>query len=124
MYLFQFPHLLCKALSFSSIDFDILDERLNISPGRRLIRQGNHADRVAEIIAQGGGAYMTSAEMYRHLNMLENLVPKPVCLYSVSPSSPCSSPTTEQGGHPPMDRGYLLPGVGHAIRQQEHGAQH
>jgi len=63
------------AFSFSSIDFDILDERLSIFPGDPLIRQGNHADRVAESIAQGGGTYMTSEDLYRHLNMLENLVP-------------------------------------------------
>ena len=121
---FIFPNLLWKTFSFSSIDFDILDEQFNISPGDPLVRQGNHTDRVAESIAQGGGIYMTSEDMYRHLNMLENLVPKTVRLYPASPSLPCSIATTERGGRPPMDRRYLLPGVGHAVRQQEDGAQH
>jgi hypothetical protein len=40
------------------------------SPGDPLVRQGNHADCVAGSIAQGGGTYMTSKDMYCHLNML------------------------------------------------------
>jgi len=64
------------SISFSNINFDILYERLNISPGRSLVTQGNHVDRVAESITQGGETYMTSQDMHRHLNMLENLVPK------------------------------------------------
>ncbi|KAI9573877.1 hypothetical protein HD554DRAFT_2310459 [Boletus coccyginus] len=63
------------SFSFSSIDFEILDEQLNISPGGPLINRGDHADRVAGSIALGGDTYMSSEDMYRHLNLLENLVP-------------------------------------------------
>ena len=63
----------------SNMDFDFLDERLSIFPGNPLVNQGNHASRMAESIAQGGETYMTSENMYHHLNMLENLVPKTVC---------------------------------------------
>ncbi|KAF9784373.1 hypothetical protein BJ322DRAFT_844894 [Thelephora terrestris] len=62
--------------SFSSVDFDILEEKLRISPRDTLVKKGNHVNRAAESILQSGGRYMTSEDMYRHLNMLENLVPK------------------------------------------------
>ncbi|KAJ2919592.1 hypothetical protein MD484_g805, partial [Candolleomyces efflorescens] len=62
--------------SFSNIDFDFLDEQLHIVPGDTLVRRGNHAARAVESAAQGGTAYMTSEDLYRHLDMLENLVPK------------------------------------------------
>jgi hypothetical protein len=88
------------------------------SPVIFLINQGNHANRVAESVAQGGEAYMTSENMYYHLNMLENLVPRTVRLYSGS-CSPSSSlrATIERGGRSPMDRRHLLSGVDHVIRQ-------
>jgi hypothetical protein len=79
----DFPNLLCKTFSFSSVDFDILEEKLRISPRDTLVKKGNHVNRAAESIVQGGGTYMTSKDMYRHLNMLENLVPKAVRLFSL-----------------------------------------
>ncbi|KAN0128028.1 hypothetical protein V8E53_013051 [Lactarius tabidus] len=60
--------------SFSATDSEILDEKLKISPGIPLVRQGNHVDRAAESIAQDGRTYMTSEDMYCHLNKLENLL--------------------------------------------------
>ncbi|KAG5640967.1 hypothetical protein DXG03_006479 [Asterophora parasitica] len=65
--------------SFNSnfIDFDTLDEKFHIVPGELLLSQPNHAERAAaESSAQGGEVYMSSGAMYRHLDMLENLVPK------------------------------------------------
>ncbi|KAF9642126.1 hypothetical protein BDM02DRAFT_3124827 [Thelephora ganbajun] len=69
-----------KSLSFSKINFDDLEEKLNIFPGGTLIIRSDHADRVPGSVAQGGDAYMSSEGMYRHLNLLENLVPRTVGL--------------------------------------------
>ena len=41
-------------------------------------------DRAAKSVAQDSGTYMTSEEMYRHLNMLANLISKPVCFLSAT----------------------------------------
>jgi hypothetical protein len=68
-----------------------LDEQLKISLGKPLVTQGNHADRAAESIAQDGGTPMTLKEMYRHLDMLENVVSQTVCLFSAGPSTPSSA---------------------------------
>ncbi|KAF9643708.1 hypothetical protein BDM02DRAFT_1362680 [Thelephora ganbajun] len=65
-----------KSLSFSKIDFNGLEEQLNISLGGSLIIRSDHADHVADSIARGGDTYMSSKDMYRHLNLLENLVPR------------------------------------------------
>ena len=103
------------------MDFDFLDEQLNLLPGNLLVKQGNHSACAAESIAQGGETYMTSENMYQHLNMLENLVPRTVRLYSTR-CPPCSCAITERGGHSPIDRCHLLSGVGHVIKQEEDGA--
>lgn len=76
---FDFPNLFTKAFSFSHINDHILHNQLNFTPGKSLVLQHDHEDRATKIIKQDNGVYMTSADMYRHFNMLENIVSKTVC---------------------------------------------
>ena len=57
-----------------------MSEKLQISPSIPLVIQGNHMDHVTEMSLQAQ-AYITSDNMYHHLNMLENLVFRSVCLF-------------------------------------------
>ena len=40
-----------------------------------LINRGDHDARVADGVTKGGEKYMSSKDMYRHLNLLQELVP-------------------------------------------------
>jgi len=40
-----------------------------------LINRGDHNARAAEAATKGGEKYMSSSDMYRHLNLMQELVP-------------------------------------------------
>lgn len=52
----------------------ILD-RLGLLPSPSLINHGDHNARAADSAIQGYDKYMSSSDMYRHLNLLQELVP-------------------------------------------------
>jgi hypothetical protein len=113
-----------ETFPLSNIDFDVLDERFNISPGNILVHEGDQAKSVDWSVGRGGDTYMTSKDMYRHLNMLANLVPT-----TVHPNFTCwfqphsSAAATVRGGCPLVDRYHVLSGGSNVVGQQEHGTQ-
>jgi len=80
-----------QSLSFPDATFEILRERLNIIPHNDLVERGDHMARALESAAQGGDKYMSSKDMYRHLNLLQNLVPRTVSIAAPRRSSLRSS---------------------------------
>ena len=77
-----------QSISFSNVTFEILIDKLNVVPQDDLVEKGNHATRAAESAARGGDEYMSSKNMYSHLNLLQNLVPRTVSVvfqHRVSP---------------------------------------
>ena len=67
-------HLTLHHRRASIPSFEILD-RLGLLPSPPLINLGNHSTRAADGAIQGIGKYMSSSDMYRHLNLLQELVP-------------------------------------------------
>ena len=53
-------------------------EKLGLFPTGGLIERGNRDTRAVESATQGGNKYMSSKEMYRHLNRIQELVPDDV----------------------------------------------
>ena len=57
---------------------DTLEQVLDITRSKDLKLKSDIAERTQKSILLGQDQYMSSDNMYRHLNMLENLVPKTV----------------------------------------------
>ena len=55
-------------------------DKLNVVPQDDLVERGNHIARTVESAARGGGEYVSSKNMYSHLNLLQNLVPRTVSI--------------------------------------------
>ena len=52
-----------------------LEVGLGILPSPPLIKRGDHHTRATDGTTKGGEKYMSSRDMYRHLNLLQELVP-------------------------------------------------
>ncbi|THU94927.1 hypothetical protein K435DRAFT_860096 [Dendrothele bispora CBS 962.96] len=65
-----------NSFSFPNMDFDILKEELDITSATHLTLKSDYDERIQKSALLGQDKYMSSENMYRHLNMLENLVPK------------------------------------------------
>lgn len=87
--------------------------------GRPLVDRADRAELVSWSRAQGGEKYMSSTDMYRHLNLLENLVAGNVSLCLNGGLHPYLNAIIGQSGFPPQDRHDLFSGIGHAIRPQD-----
>ena len=63
-------------------------DKLNVVPEDDPVERGNHIARTVETAARGGGEYMSSKNMYSHLNLLQILVLRTVSIvfqHRVSP---------------------------------------
>ena len=58
-----------------SIPSEITLVKLGLLSYPPLINRGDHHARAADCATKGGEKYMSSKDMYRHLNLLQELVP-------------------------------------------------
>ena len=74
-----------------------------------LINHGDHSTRAADSASMGGEKYMSSRDMYNHLNLLQERVP----VRHKFLRRPTLSITPEQCENSFGNRSYLVPRVGH-----------
>ena len=96
--------------------FGILD-RLGLHPSPTLIKHGDHGTRAAGCAIQGSDKYLSSSDMYRHLNLLQELVSvRHNLLYYPALNA---SPGGDENSF--GNRNHLVPCIGHVTRRQAPG---